>query len=51
MTLKGHSQDLTTVAFSTDGKRVLTGGLDGTIVVWPAVDWKATVPENRLARP
>ncbi len=34
--LKGHSTPVTSVAFSPDGKRVLTGSLDKTARVWDA---------------
>ena len=33
-TFKGHKQVIRTVAFSPDGKQLLSGGLDRTIRVW-----------------
>lgn len=38
-TFTGHSEEVTTVAFSPDSKSVLTGSRDGTLILWPAVDW------------
>ena len=40
LTLKGHSQEVTSVAFSPDGRSVLTGSLDGTLILWLASDWR-----------
>jgi len=34
--LKGHSDGVRSVAFSTDGKRLATGSLDGTAKLWDA---------------
>ncbi|MFH1268698.1 MAG: WD40 repeat domain-containing protein, partial [Planctomycetota bacterium] len=39
LTLAGHSQAITTVAFSPDGRSVLTGSRDGTLIIWLAVGW------------
>ena len=36
----GHSQEITSVAFSPDGKSVLTGSRDGTLILWLAIDWR-----------
>lgn len=33
-TLVGHAQPVTSVAFSSDDRRLVTGGLDGTVRVW-----------------
>ena len=33
-TLAGHTDDVTAVAFSSDGKRVVTGSADKTAKVW-----------------
>jgi WD40 repeat protein/serine/threonine protein kinase/DNA-binding XRE family transcriptional regulator len=37
----GHSDELRSVAFSPDGKYVLTGGLDTTVKMWEAATGKA----------
>jgi WD40 repeat protein/serine/threonine protein kinase len=37
-TLKGHLAEVTTVAVSPDGSRVLTGAADDTAAVWDAAD-------------
>jgi WD40 repeat protein len=34
----GHSTWVTAIAFSTDGQTVVTGGCDGKLTWWPAVD-------------
>ena len=35
-TLHGHTRELTSVSFSPDGRRIVTGSLDGTVKVWDA---------------
>lgn len=40
LTLKGHSQEVNSVAFAPDGKTVLTGSQDGTAILWLTTDWK-----------
>jgi WD40 repeat protein len=36
ITLKGHSKGVGSAAFSPDGQRIVTGGLDNTAKVWEA---------------
>lgn len=36
LTLSGHGSDVVSVAFSPDGKRILSGSLDGTLKIWNA---------------
>ena len=36
LTLKGHSDVVTSVSFSPDGKRIVSGGFDNTLKVWDA---------------
>lgn len=43
LTLKGHSRDVTAVACSKDGQNILSGSLDGTMILWPAAAWQAGV--------
>jgi ribosome assembly protein SQT1 len=43
VTLTGHTDSITTAAFSTDGEMVATGGMDGKVRVWRRVgqeNWK-----------
>jgi len=34
LTLKGHSDGVTSVSFSPDGKRIVSGSWDNTLKVW-----------------
>ena len=34
LTLKGHSEDVNSVSFSPDGKRIVSGSGDKTLKVW-----------------
>ena len=36
LSLKGHTGSLTSVAFSADGKRIVSGSYDKTVKVWDA---------------
>jgi len=36
LTLKGHSGSITSVSFSPDGKRIVSGSVDMTVKVWDA---------------
>jgi tricorn protease-like protein len=34
LTLKGHSDDVKTIAFSADGKTIVSGSIDKTVILW-----------------
>lgn len=36
ITLRGHTDEVASVAFSPDGKRIATSSLDGTVKIWEA---------------
>jgi WD40 repeat protein len=36
---EGHEKSVRSVAFSSDGKRVVSGSLDKTICIWDAETW------------
>ncbi len=50
LTLSGHTQGVTSVVFSQDGRQALTGSLDGTAIVWPAAVWAAAPQPDAVAR-
>jgi hypothetical protein len=46
LTLAGHTAYVTCVAFSPDGKRIVSGSLDGAVKVWDAVNGRETLTFN-----
>jgi WD40 repeat protein len=40
LSLPGHTQEVTSVSFSPDGRNVLTSSRDGTAIIWLARDWR-----------
>jgi WD40 repeat protein len=40
LSLAGHTQEVTSVAFSPDGRLALSSSRDGTAIVWLTVDWR-----------
>ena len=50
LTLKGHREHLTSVAWSPDGKRLATGSGDQTIRVWDAASGKQLLTPNGYGR-
>src|SRR5262249_27560785 len=43
LTLEGHAEPVLSVAYSPDGKRIVTGSVDNTAKVWDAQTGKAVV--------
>jgi len=43
LTLKGHSDDVYSVSFSPDGKRIVSGSSDATLKVWDAQTGQETL--------
>jgi WD40 repeat protein len=43
LTLKGHTDEVRSVAFSPDGKRIVSGSIDKTVKVWDATTGKETL--------
>ncbi|HUG92406.1 MAG TPA: WD40 repeat domain-containing protein [Planctomycetaceae bacterium] len=40
LTLSGHNEEVTSVRFSPDGRRILTAGRDGRAILWLTLDWR-----------
>jgi WD40 repeat protein len=40
LSLPGHTQEVTSVSFSPDGRNVLTSSRDGTAIIWLATEWR-----------
>jgi WD40 repeat protein len=47
-TLKGHGWEVTAIAFSSDGRILVSGGADSAIMIW---DWRAEKRLRTLNRP
>jgi WD40 repeat protein len=50
--LKGHTDAVFSVAFSADGKRIVSGSYDNAVIVWDADKGTETLtlPRNYLAQ-
>jgi WD40 repeat protein len=46
-TLKGHTKSVRSVAFSPDGKRIVSGSQDNMVKVWDATNGQETLTLNR----
>jgi len=54
LTLKGHSDYVTSVSFSPDGKRIVSGSYDDTLKVWDLKTVRVSetaVPDSKKDRP
>lgn len=49
LTLAGHTREVTSVAFSPDGRNVLTASQDGSAILWLASDWMLPAGEEPAA--
>ena len=49
-TLRGHLRAVTSVAFSPDGQRIVTGSEDQTAKVWEAASGQGTAHAQRAQR-
>ena len=45
LSLKGHTQEVTSVSFSRDGRCGLSASRDGTALLWLALDWRPASAE------
>lgn len=51
LTLREHTQGVTSVGVSTAGRELVTGSRDGTAIVWLADDWTRPTTEPGAAAP
>jgi WD40 repeat protein/tRNA A-37 threonylcarbamoyl transferase component Bud32 len=51
LTLKGHTADVITVAYTADGARIVSASQDGTVRVWNAGDGKPIATYTVVTRP
>jgi WD40 repeat protein len=45
-TLKGHTLPVSSVAISSDGRRIVSGSEDRTVKVWDAATGRSCAPSN-----
>jgi WD40 repeat protein len=50
LTLKGHNRQISSVAFSPDGRRIVTGSWDRTAKVWKAATTQQVAAWQREER-
>ena len=50
LTLDGHTREVTSVAFSPDGKYVLTASEDGRAILWLTSPWQTALPKEKLTK-
>jgi len=49
LTLTEHNRSVTTVAFSKDGRRILSASRDGRAIIWESVRWLASPEKTKPA--
>ena len=48
LTLTGHAREVTSLAISSDGRKLLTGSRDRTAIIWSTADWtQAAAPAGQ----
>ncbi|MCY2966299.1 MAG: protein kinase [Planctomycetota bacterium] len=47
LTLRGHTQEVTSLDVSADGRSIVTGSRDGSAILWRTADWVST-DDNQL---
>ena len=49
LSLKGHTEAVNSAQFSPDGKRIVTAGHDGTVIIWDSRPIAESFAERKAA--